>query len=1108
MALSHDIPEDGLDDSYRTIGQLSQIRSSLEGAALKTLLEKRDTLTQSKHFPFDTDQQLDVAQLATIVGSHFGILRSRDAAGEPWEKIQESNEYKDIVYWLSLSGVVVPNIAGDWEVDRTRKAEDNLGIKSFEALELTLIKRYSLVDDPDPVFRHLEKGPGNGEAMKIRKTQNDLRPAGEKFEQFGIADKLYYPVEKVLEHFIKPEAKEDPLTRKFVELLGFALRQELKRRWYEAEGNVIKKWVPKVDFFDLNLIYELLREPGPWLSQWYNPETGKFKISQEFENDREVKFADVSLEDHIKLVPGVTMSGNFGPKLHRIFLELQGYAPSKIEETAVEAELKDLREKRQKIEEKAKVLKDFMRVVKAMPSADVLHHLPQLIQQLRVVVETDPSLPDRTLEYFLLYLDETYAMYTEAFSLISEREKAVTDRAAQTQLRIPMHSVLERIFTDSFAEGVMEQTAEKPNLNLYPSVYFNNIIIDSFENIPKRFSPRAQKSPPLFLMTASRSDSHESDEDFQKDIEANLKLLKPGGCLLTDGIRASYSRVYRFQEIQDFIQGNPEYKAEVFIKQSDMHDKNDEPKVQLFIQRAHPDGFLTDEEKRGFLADGVSVISLENALKHPHLRILNAGRRELMRRTANKIDYFKILQRTVSESAAEALSDKAAYFLDMEELGKKGPFLIQYQHKYNYPHEIFDDILMRIQTGQIELPEEAIEDIIDEVKKNVEGYLRQARIVDDPKTEFLNPEQGYLYTYPSIETGISDWHRHHVCYKISSDELPSNEVFTTPEMQGSFEAKRQRLLREIKRLKKAGIEYPIKFFGFEDCVTNRLLEEKLRAILGNDFYEDYVCEISIRFESQSALAANVFTVPRVTAIVPYMAQQGGIIVGGGSWHDSYVEEDYRKLVGDKLLNEVFKPSSRLRMMNICFSAQIMADSMGRKFYGEKLKTFAGMFEIGPTPVDILPRGKRHPWFAGFPERISVATTHSGHVYHDMLKRDYRALPTSQQLMILAESNLTGLPLAWETCHGRMLGTLIHPEIDLVNHGAVADDVHRVQEQVQTHSASIKRRFGITPDHILHNWRQVIDKKGKPRVNANVGNYILVNGLLNLAESIPDFVPNS
>ncbi len=523
----------------------------------------------------------------------------------------ESEPYRNIVKLLTILGIIIPNLAGNWEVDRNEP--ERLGLKGYGEMEQEIAKKYPFHNgDPDPVRRHLEKGPGNGQAMEERRRLNhNLKSPFVQFEQYGIAREFFASVERVLARFVRPEVANDPVAKQFVKFLGFALRSELKRRWFDAEGSVISKWTRKaeVDFFDFNEIFNLLRDPS-WIRKWLDLNTGTYKFSHEFEND------------DTAVLPA---------EVYGLFLNFL-----QCDENEVNNKVQTL-ENEQKSEKNRLLIKQGLR-----------------LKSVRKIVENDFSLDLTPLANRVSFILGAPFKFTGGRDGFLEKLNQAIDEIEQKNIKKSPKKLakkqegendyfLKRFFNENFVSAVEHNVyfgsdPRDPNLildlNEQPPVYLDGIFLDNFTNLDQHL-PKESCS----LITAVRSDSHEDAETFTEDIRQNLRQLKKGGCLVSDGVRESYTRLYRFKEVLAVLEEREfkdKFKAEiVFDTQTNMP-------VSLFIQREHENGYFSSEEKKNFMADGTFSTDLVSADSRVDLQLMQFVRSEILRITGDKESFFRL----------------------------------------------------------------------------------------------------------------------------------------------------------------------------------------------------------------------------------------------------------------------------------------------------------------------------------------------------------------------------------------------------------------------------------------------------------------------------------
>lgn len=192
--------------------------------------------------------------------------------------------------------------------------------------------------------------------------------------------------------------------------------------------------------------------------------------------------------------------------------------------------------------------------------------------------------------------------------------------------------LLELIFNKNFVKSTKASKDKERNLNLNHKAdfWFEWFTQWYFTDIPKIY-----KESPL-LITATRSDSHENDEDFKKDIEWNIDSLLPWWCLLTDWGKQSFTEIHRFDIIEDIISKRPWYKAEI------IYNKNQWRDYSVLIQKEHPNGYLTDVEKEDIFSSEVEFQDLSKTKNTPVNFLLNITRKTILELTKVSWEDFNV----------------------------------------------------------------------------------------------------------------------------------------------------------------------------------------------------------------------------------------------------------------------------------------------------------------------------------------------------------------------------------------------------------------------------------------------------------------------------------
>lgn len=689
-----------------------------------------------------------------------------------------------------------------------------------------------------------------------------------------------------------------------------------------------------------------------------------------------------------------------------------------------------------------------------------------------------------------------------------------------------LEKFLRSIFVDEFVDGV---TSSPPKIDLNGVVQCRteNYIPGVFLDIPKLVPPDS-----CLLVTASRSDSHETHDDFKTDLEQNLALLKPGGVLFTDGIIASFSRVLRLAEVQEVEKRHPDMKFEVVVH------AEDHGILGLFVQRSHPNGYLNDSEKRVTFRDTATFESIEDVLARPDVKVLDPLRRKIEDFT-DRLDRFRRLHRRIEAKAKEEfLARGKAALLKLASKKQRTGFSDSDEHRPSV--DLSEAVVARIIIGEdatVEKLENLIldmtriphgfqgicsaeeeETVIQEIVRILERYLS-----DHAKTLRLVPKSGLIVVpgtlegyQPGIHTvkrvGVEASEINHHCEigksQILKRNFSNNREFVSPEEIFLLRKKQKLLRRGLMPLvrRREGIERPIVFIDFVDCVTNRILKEKLRDLLGEDLFHQLVFRIPINFASKNFKEEKKVSREQVLDSIKEAKEKGGIVVAGGSWYDA--DDPYgtfhKKNICKPLFTTMMAQRSRLRILGICFSHQTMADVLGEKLFEGRIVTQPGMLEMGAVPTKITV--KQHPLFFGIHSRhVTLAQTHSGHV---IIPQAMKERPM-KGLHVLAYSELTKLPVmvvqedpeSTASNRGRFVGMQFHPEVDVINpkEGGRSNDFRRIFEQIRGKGfePSLREDFG---DDVMDLVSRNLDEV-EGRLRGNAGPHLLVNALLYLLNSL-------
>jgi len=549
--------------------------------------------------------------------------------------------YEDIWELLIISWIAELITAWDWSVNRMDLAENTHGFKKwgFSKLQRTLQNKYW--DDPEwssPI--HLHKWPGNGILPFSLISENSSRWQ-DSWEQYGVWDKLYFPIENIVYDFINENFKERKAAIGFVNILSTILKLRLKNRWFQAQTASIQKWSRKSQFCDVNDIYDELRaffqDPKDEILNIYNPKTGKIKVSKYFEFDDEENL-------HIEI--------------QWVLLKLLWYSDDEISQKLTQSYISRIKWARKPLRWRIQRLQQINNRLKRtdfeLSNNPILRDIRKLTQW--EVIPDVSKMEDEQYRESLIVRIWDYIKYVRNSLVQSESfEKLWSDRLWDKiceELWLTWKGSIEyahSLLTDEFKESLLSESP-RLDLNKKAHMYFWDFSLGYFIEIPDLIDK------PVHLISATRSDSHETEEQFEQDIYQNLKQLAPWWVLTTDGIKWSFTSIYRFREVQKAIDKLwiDNFKVEVVL------DTLTNRPLTVFVQKKHHKWYLDDAEKAEFFSESVSFESIEDTLSRPYIKIADKVRRRLLRITKtidkeSSVDVFQELQKHVKEGIENEL---------------------------------------------------------------------------------------------------------------------------------------------------------------------------------------------------------------------------------------------------------------------------------------------------------------------------------------------------------------------------------------------------------------------------------------------------------------------
>lgn len=336
-------------------------------------------------------------------------------------------------------------------------------------------------------------------------------------------------------------------------------------------------------------------------------------------------------------------------------------------------------------------------------------------------------------------------------------------------------------------------------------------------HIPGQFNELGDLVPDqsFLLATASRSQSHEGEQGFVGTVETAITKLEPGGCMVTDGCIESYTRIMRFIESQE-----ENFRVEVLFDRETHRPKS------MFIQRAHPKGYLTDEEMRGVLSPGVYVQPVEDVFLRRDLSLMDRVRRRLLKEYKNKYAFADI-HPTVEKVICEEL-----VFAVYGAIMQRGSF---YSGQRARAEEIFERAITGIRDQMQQTAALVALDPDITVTGNIAPTrLFKASVEAAPVTNLLN------HLYPNE------------C--VSPPQLPDGELDCTDQTTAAAERDNDQLSR-LALYWARNLDYNLPIHGSSDATaeefnfTERELEQAAEAL-----YERVKVELSKNAELRSSTA--------------------------------------------------------------------------------------------------------------------------------------------------------------------------------------------------------------------------------------------------------------
>lgn len=1013
----------------------------LEEKTLENLIEKRECLFEKGILPTKDKEEIKQIVRKTfqdLADGYAEITESRypDDYEFRIEEFHNSPQHREALRLMIYAGTLTPIVDDDWDIERTDGAQEALGISSLHRLQKVIADN---AEEPTiKVFVHLHKGPGNGKWMhKLRHGSDEYingKKTTERWKEVGAGYDLHHDPRGILDSFIRENKKEAPVFRDFLNSVLKPLIQEaLKKIWFTEENKSgIREHIPIVDYFDNNVIYEVLANLEDWIHT--NP---KRRIRQS------VEFAYDQIE-------------SMGDEFHYLFLKCLGFAENEIEKEQHERELSALKKER-------------LKVAKRMTLLSGEHRLNAIVNAITIqkLFQNDYELFNFLKQESLKFESTTEFAKENNVKPDDQTEKRLFNGDLKRKIDFERRlAFLRKFFSDDFVEGVRrvkQQTQNEnqtpPDLNLYCKAFPHNFVPGEFTQIPEIFGPKK-----FSLITSVRADSHETTKEFIEDVRGNCETLQPGAMFITDGIKHSYSRIYRLQELRELFakNGNEQFKTKIVL------DKQTNTPKSIIVQKGKKKkagnrySFFIDDVKKSHTPLGscfredVLFQDLEETLTRIDLGLLNEARTMLLQASADKrdVDIFNPndsisqaeLRKTVKEVMLNYLGNMCGIEKnDTEELDL-----------------IFNDVIQ----GKISRMSPAIgrkewKEMLLLVREAVTDLIKKAHraVAESASGEIYHPDT--VHTCVREDCEKSTINKHH---QISPLKLSTNKEFIGIRFNKLIQQETKKLKHQLDEIQKRfKFTEPLLITDFDECVTKFHLLDILTS-LGLEKYIKYGAKKCVKSEGFS--------------------KTKGIYVDTSSVLGNGKEANN---LTTNLLDHCKNEKDPIFALLLGNSAQQLIDEICKKYFHNQIGIQPGALEFGPYPIKV---NNEHPFFKNCPERITI--THLKDRHWNEKRKNITPYSNGQEkrehpsiIQPLAISELTGEPVAFEAMNGKILGIQGHLEIPVNFHKGFK----AILEQIKKNGNNAFAKFGISEATPKNNINLTV-----PKMQGDAGKILILNAL--------------
>jgi len=412
------------------------------------------------------------------------------------------NAYISVVKKLLESKIAKAILALDWSIDREESADSSLWLVE-DGTGCIMDELSQQAPSFWKYHLYMDKWLWNG--MRLRKLRERWiqKKKTTPFISVWVWDSLFFNIQDVLMDCVKKDYHGNNHIHKAVWILSQMLQVRLRQRWYREETDyAIWSWKPKEEeeCFDINDIYDELSkllDDQNTINFIFNRDTGSVLGSEIFEWDDTATIWIVEfyiLEMMLWKERSSTMT-YFSHRLNEISEQIS------IVTSELEKYWENFSFRKSQLK---KILKDY--------------------------------------EHFKGQLE----------SIIREWSFGKTGSFLRDKWVENIHGFRD-IFEENFCVWVQNpERDDKIDLRERVKVNFHDFFRWYFTDIKKKlFTWHAER---FKLITSTRSDSHEDERTFLRDMRDNMEKLAPGWVLLTDGINESFTWVHRLEGVIQVVE--------------------------------------------------------------------------------------------------------------------------------------------------------------------------------------------------------------------------------------------------------------------------------------------------------------------------------------------------------------------------------------------------------------------------------------------------------------------------------------------------------------------------------------------------------------------------